>query len=353
MKFQQRISRSSKPFSNWYGNYVKFILAITLLLCGLLLVKCNSKNVSQNAQLSTSNFGSITTSNGDKVILSDKKYGIIIYDNQFMYNDGTVINSSKQQNDFLNKSRSTITNENTDYMTVSSPSDRMFKVVLPDSTQVWLSANSSLIIPSAFNKSANRIVRLTGEANFDVPEVNMKSDQGIRKIPFIVLSKGQQSEVFRSRFNLNTSEKERSSKTSVFTGNLKLTPINTESEDQLINTLPELTSKFQVGKAIDVLPNQFALLAYNKVIVESIKGQEVMEWSSDDVVFRNATLEKLMTVVATWYNMKVIYKISDQSNFRLGGAIERSNSPEEILKMLSLLTHVKFKINDNEILVYR
>jgi len=51
--------------------------------------------------------------------------------------------------------------------TVSTPRGGQYQVVLPDGTQVWLNAASSITFPTAFTGS-ERVVDITGEAYFEV-----------------------------------------------------------------------------------------------------------------------------------------------------------------------------------------
>src|SRR3546814_7288589 len=85
------------------------------------------------------------------------------------------------------------------FNTVSTPNGGQYKVVLPDGTQVWLNAASSLRYPVRFT-AGQREVFLSGEAYFDVTE---NKDR-----PFIVESGGQSVTVTGTEFNINAYENE-------------------------------------------------------------------------------------------------------------------------------------------------
>lgn len=354
MNVRQHIKKSPKSYLNWHSDCIKFASNIVLFsICGILFTKCASKSVYETDELSSKASASITTSNGEQILLNSENYGVNVSEDQLTYNDGTIINNSISRINFLNKAGSALYHSKVDYMVVRSPNNRVFHVVLPDSTKIWLSENSSLAIPRNFDKSANRIVNLSGEAYFDVSEVNVTSDKGIKKLPFTVLSKGQQTEVYGTKFNLNANPQKE--KTTLFTGNLKITPLVGKDGDQLIAENPQLSlSHLSAGKPIMLLPNQSATLAHNKFEVETVSGQEEIEWDENDITFRNTTLKKILTIVATWYNVEVIYKTNNRvTNTLLGGSIVRTGELQEILFMLAMTANVKFKVNGDRVVVYK
>lgn len=350
----QQIKHTIKSYLNSYRNYVKLIAGIILfMICGISLINCASNSIPEKEQLNNVDFASVSIPNGEKIILSKDKFGVIFKENQLMYNDGAIIKSAKNRFDFLNNPRTNFFHGNPEYMIVSSPIDRMFRIVLPDSTRIWLSANSSLAIPMNFDGINNRIVRLAGEANFDVPEINVPSKQGKKRLPFTVVSKGQQTEVNGTKFNLRAFSNEEVVKTTLITGNLKITPLTGTIENPLLNNLIEARrSKLEIAKSVFLMPNQLATSTNNKLIVQNADDQEILDWDESGVEFRNTSLKKIMSLIATWYNVKVIFKIGNKSNLLLGGSIDRKSSMEDVLYMLTMTVNAKFKINKDRIVVY-
>src|SRR5690606_11734025 len=82
------------------------------------------------------------------------------------------------------------------YNILSTPKGRLFSMLLPDGSKVWLNAASSLRYPTVFNGKERR-VEVTGEAYFEVPHNP--------EMPFRVkVQNGTEVEVLDSQLNINS-----------------------------------------------------------------------------------------------------------------------------------------------------
>ena len=80
------------------------------------------------------------------------------------------------------------------FQTLYVPAGQRAELVLPDSTKVWLNANSKLVYPTSF-KEGIRQVELDGEAYFDVKH---NGDN-----PFVVRTKSMNVTVLGTEFNVS------------------------------------------------------------------------------------------------------------------------------------------------------
>ena len=96
-------------------------------------------------------------------------------------------------------------------------------ILLPDSTQVWLNAGSTLDYPEHFDETT-REVTLTGEAYFDVKHA--------AEHPFIIHTGQIQTTVLGTAFNINAYTDRSNIQVSVSRGKVKVS-----RGDQLIATL--------------------------------------------------------------------------------------------------------------------
>ena len=80
------------------------------------------------------------------------------------------------------------------FQTLYVPAGQRAELILPDSTKVWLNANSKLVYPSSF-KEGIRQVELDGEAYFDVRH---NGDN-----PFVVRTKSMNVTVLGTEFNVS------------------------------------------------------------------------------------------------------------------------------------------------------
>ena len=211
------------------------------------------------------------------------------------------------------------------YNTIIVPKGGEYKLNLPDGSQVWLNAASSLKYPINFGKESRK-VELTGEAYFHV----VKKLAGTRKLPFIVHSGAQELEVLGTQFNLNT-----------FSNKIKTTLV--EGAVQL---------RFSGGKQQQLSPNQQAVfnLSSEKLEVENVNTYYSMAWKDGAFAFDNASLEEVLGSLSRWYNVSFEYNIKKKSP-HFTGSISRYDSIENLLELIEITNSVKFEIKGRRIMV--
>lgn len=177
------------------------------------------------------------------------------------------------------------------YNTMSTPKGRQFRLVLPDGTQVWLNAASSLRYPVIFT-GRERMVEVTGEAYFEVAKVTDPVTG--ERTPFKVKVNNNTSvEVLGTHFNINSYEEEANISTTLLEGSVRL---------------------HNNGNTALLKPGQQALIALNGVpqkkiaIVEHADVDKVMAWKNGVFNFQDATLDEVMRQLERWYNIEVVYE---------------------------------------------
>src|SRR5262249_7562491 len=101
----------------------------------------------------------------------------------------------------------------------ATPKGRQFKLVLPDQTQVWLNAASSIRYPTAFSGN-ERKVEVTGEVYFEVVH-NAAKPFRVTVLP-TGQTKGETVEELGTHFNINAYDDEDSIKTTLLEGSVKV-----------------------------------------------------------------------------------------------------------------------------------
>ena len=99
------------------------------------------------------------------------------------------------------------------YNTLTTPRGGQYTIILPDGSQVWLNAASSITYPTFFSDSERR-VELTGEAYFEIAH-NAKK-------PFKVTFNGLEVKVLGTHFNINSYNDEKTSNTTLIEGSVSL-----------------------------------------------------------------------------------------------------------------------------------
>jgi transmembrane sensor len=206
------------------------------------------------------------------------------------------------------------------YNTISTPRGGQYQIELPDGSQVWLNAASSLSFPTAFVGKERR-VEITGEAYFEVAKN--------AAMPFIVNVNGAEIQVLGTHFNIMAYSDEATLKTTLLEGSIK---INKDS------------------KTVMLKPGQEARLQDQSIkVVDDVDTEEAVAWKNGNFQFSNASLQQVMRQIARWYDVDISYegKIPER---KFGGKISRGNNASEILKVLEL-SNVKFRIKDKKIIV--
>lgn len=219
------------------------------------------------------------------------------------------------------------------YNTMTTPRGGQYHLSLPDGTQVWLNASSSITYPTSFNDQ-ERKVNIKGEAYFEVAPLIPKGSH--KKIPFKVLvipssgSGGMEVEVLGTHFNINAYEDESATKTTLLEGAVK------------IKKGPE---------AILLKPGQQASYSGNSgfSLQEDADLEESIAWKNGLFSFKEADLTQIMRQLARWYDLEVRYE-GPISKRRFTGKVFRNLKLSETLKVLEL-SHIHFRLEGNELTV--
>lgn len=207
------------------------------------------------------------------------------------------------------------------FHTLSTPVGGQYQVTLQDGTKVWLNAASRLTYPSQFTNGERRVT-LEGEAYFEVAKNEAQ--------PFrVVLNDSTGISVLGTHFNVMSYDNESAKEIALVEGRIRVTKEN--------NSL-ELTPGMQANVDGSALSK-----------VSSIDIDEVTGWKNGMFVFHDAPIEAIMRQVERWYDAKVVYQGEIKQQFN--ASIKRSEPLSQLLKLLQLTKHVKFKIENKTIYV--
>lgn len=207
------------------------------------------------------------------------------------------------------------------YNKISTPRGGQFQITLPDGTQVWLNASSSLRFPTMFNGN-NRTVELTGEAYFEVQKDAAK--------PFLVKVGGMQIDVLGTSFDVMAYPDEKQIQTTLIEGLVK---VSAEGQTKVLQ--PGQQSQLQKDGKLGLL---------NNVDIES-----VIAWKNGYFKFNQADLQTVMRQLARWYDVEVNFE-GPIPDFRFVGELKRTAGLSTNLKILSY-SQVNFKMDGNTITV--
>jgi ferric-dicitrate binding protein FerR (iron transport regulator) len=273
----------------------------------------NSAQAGMNDIAPGKNTATLTLANGETIMLSDKKTGVIIDATKLNYSDGTTISSSLR--DEVKQSQ---------LLVASTPRGGTYQFTLPDGTKVWLNADSRLEFPSQFIGKTRKVLLASGEAYFEVSKN--------KRMPFIVQTKDQKVTVLGTHFNMNSyGDEHGGTVTSLLEGSVELT--------NGVETRVLKPGERGVGTV-----KGFMLLKGN--------AADAIAWKNGDFIFEDEPLRMIMQKLARWYDIEVIYGPGVQ-NAGYTGVISRNKHISEVLEILERSKDIHFKIEGRRVTVIK
>jgi len=208
------------------------------------------------------------------------------------------------------------------FHTLSTSRGEQYSVVLPDGSQVWLNAESSIKYPTSFARQGSRRVSLTGEGYFEISKDTAH--------PFIVETDKQKVEVLGTHFNINSYTDEPSIKTTLIEGSVRVSAS---------------------AQTVILRPNQQSILTgINPIRVEAIDPEETMAWKNGYFRFKDEKIQSIMRKISRWYNIDIEY-IGEMPSEGIAGRVSRSKNISQVLQALEATKLVHFTIEGRKVLV--
>ncbi len=177
-------------------------------------------------------------------------------------------------------------------------------LLLKDGTKVWLNNDASLSYPTEFSQN-NRVVKLTGEAFFDVAKN--------KDAPFQIETPQATIEVLGTSFNVN------SKSTTVVAVKSGIVKVMSNSSGKYVT--------IKAGEAAEVVKEEVAYF--------EIANPNYNSWQTGVFVFSELPLLDVVNDLNTFYGNKLVLSTAVQSTCKLTARFD--NAPlEEVLKVLQL-----------------
>ena len=192
------------------------------------------------------------------------------------------------------------TGNKSSYNTMSTPKGRQYKLTLPDGSEVWLNAASSIRYPIAFT-GRERKVELQGEAYFEVKK-NARQ-------PFVVDARNTaQIEGLGTSFTVSAYATATDLTTTLIDGSIKV-------------------------NGTMVKPGQQARITDKLHLINNADTEKVMAWQRGFFNFEGASLEEVMRQLERWYDIEVEYQNGIPA-IAFGGEMKMNTSLNGILLAL-------------------
>jgi len=219
------------------------------------------------------------------------------------------------------------TNGDVVFNTMSTPRGRQFRLTLPDGTQVWLNAASSVRYPTVFS-GKERKVEVTGEAYFEV----VKNPA----VPFRVsINNKAEIEVLGTHFNVNAYENEQSVATTLLEGSVRVAANRSGAKDVILQ--PGQQAQLSNANTTEIK------------VVKNANTEKAIAWKNGLFYFDGATLAEIMRQMERWYDIEVVYE-NGIPDIEFEGEMTKDVSLNGLLTMLKR-TDVRFRIEGRKLIV--
>jgi ferric-dicitrate binding protein FerR (iron transport regulator) len=265
----------------------------------------------------------LTLADGEVIVLDDVRDGDLT-------SQGTTVISKSDNKLVYDACDSTLEpNYKVLYNKVSTPRGGQYHLVLPDGSNVWLNASSSIKFPTVFSGYERR-VEITGEVYFEVKTQPNSKTKG--NIPFFVIANDMEIKVLGTHFNVNSYKDDNTLKATLVEGSI-------------------VVSSIKNGRSMHIVPGQQAKMLENgNITINEVNISEIIAWKNGMFYYNDTGIETIMNGIARWYDVDVVYK-GDVQELKFGGILSRKEDIESLLKLISLTGVVQFDIKDRTVIV--
>lgn len=195
---------------------------------------------------------------------------------------------------------------------------------LPDSSEIWLNAGSSISYPKTFSK-AGRLVTLNGEAYFSVKRNPEK--------PFIVKMPQLSVKVLGTKFNVKAYPNDEQITATLTSGKVE---VNASSQSPRI-----------------LKPNE--QLAYDKntsaIRIAEVNAADAEGWISGKLIFTNATAEEIFRTLERRNDLVIDNQMNISASKRYTVKFLKGESTEKILDVLADIIGFNYRQSGNRIVL--
>lgn len=206
-------------------------------------------------------------------------------------------------------------------MAVSTSRGKDCRLTLPDSSTVWLNAESKIEFPERFADNERR-VKLSGEAYFEV-----KKDA---RRPFVVETNALQASVLGTSFNVRAYDE-------------------VKTEVVLVEGSVKVTGG---GSSLLIRPGQQAVMqAGHPLQAADIDVYPLIQWKDGLFYYDNTPLKNIMQDMGRWYNINIVFENPHKMSVNLHFVAERASSLPDMIRCLNALEVAVFTVEGNAIVV--
>lgn len=216
------------------------------------------------------------------------------------------------------------------YIETKSPFGSETRIVLPDSTIVFLAPGSSLRYPSYFT-GQKREITLTGEAYFEVTKN--------KKQPFIVHTRHIDVRVFGTKFNVKAHDDDSNFIATLMEGSVGVYNKNLPGSENMVK----------------LKPNQQAIFnnVTGNILLHDVDAKLYSEWIDGRSYFENETFASIVKDIERKYNISIKIDFQELKKEKFSGIIDKRKTVYQLLDGLGQYGNFNYKVNNDTIIIFR
>lgn len=299
----------SRRIRNWraIAAAILVLLSISTLLVTYMLKSPEPELISQFGDdvLPGGNRAYIILSNGERIDLDSTQTGLTTTHGKHTYADGSEL----------------IQGSAAEYATIHTPVGGQYHIILPDGSEAWLNAASTIKYPLQFEQG-QRLIETTGEVYLEI-----KSDKAK---PFIVHTGDQRIEVLGTAFNVR---------------NYQSTILTT-----LVHGKIALENK-DLSEQVVLLPGEQSALSGTSIVVSKVNTADFTAWKNGIIFTDEVSLKQVCAELERWYGVKFVFPAGFQNTELSMNSINNKEMLSSVLAALKNSYKVDFEVRGKEVLV--
>ncbi len=209
--------------------------------------------------------------------------------------------------------------------TISVPAGQRLNLTLPDGTNVWLNAKTTIQYPVLFN-SKERLVTIDGQAYFDVAKNE--------KVPFIVQSPRGTVQALGTKFDVLDYSNSDTFETMLMEGSVKVSLLKDKNQSILLT------------------PDHKAYLDNGELNALYVNDLSSYLWKDGLISFRNESFAEIMTSFEKVYDITIVVENPKVKEIALTGKFRVIDGVEYALRVLQREVNFKFERDTDSHIIY-
>jgi ferric-dicitrate binding protein FerR (iron transport regulator) len=228
---------------------------------------------------------------------------------------------------------------------INVPLGSQSRIVLPDSTEVWLNAGSKLTYTEEYGK-INRTVHLEGEGYFKVFKNPEK--------PFIVETKKAKIRALGTEFNVKAYPDEDKTETFLVKGSVIIDKITPSKSEEIKSVLLKPGQKLVIVNDPEkraALPKEIKAVAENQITKDAPKDMGLQNsiaeietsWKDASWVIQGENINDLCIKLGRRFNVSIVHIDQGLGKYQFSGTIQKETL-EQVFDLIKLTIPLSYSI---------